>query len=178
VKRIAWVALLGLALVGRAHGALALAGYFQAQNVTRFVVVDRDTGERSPWLFVGDLYQGYMVMGFESGAEVLILERENNTVRLPLGAPRARTELRLNIAPNGTLTLAGETITVAELERRFRSMRGSAVGFEVRTQPGVDAWETLNSIVAMLRDSAANQWSIRVIDTTTARKTSAVDTAE
>jgi hypothetical protein len=172
--------LLGLVLVAPAQAALALAGYFQAQNVARFVVVDRDTGERSPWLFIGDLYQGYMVMRFEPGEEVLILERDNNTVRLPLGAPRAREELRLGIAPNGTLTLSNETMTVDELERRFKSLRasGRAVGFEVRTQPGVDAWETLNRVVAMLRDSGANQWSIRVIDLTAARKTSSLDTAE
>jgi hypothetical protein len=165
-KRIGLLSLLTLGAV-HARAALSLAGYFQAQNVARFVVVDSATGERSPWLFIGDLYQGYMVMRFDAAGEVLVLERDHQETRLPLGAS-GRTNLGLSIAPNGALSLGGESITVSELERRFKDLRsgGRAVGFEVRTQPGVDGWETLNRIVAMLRDSGANQWAIRVIDVT------------
>lgn len=168
LKRILVPALLFLGVAAPTRAGLALCGYLTGQNVVRFVLVDQETGERSPWLFVGDLYHGYMLMRFDAANEVLVLEQGNDEIRVPFGASRSRAELRLTVAPNGNLSLAGRPTTLAELESQLKQYRasGSPVVLDVRTQPGVEAKEALTSVVTMLRDSGANQWVVRVTDVT------------
>jgi biopolymer transport protein ExbD len=169
--RIGLVALVAVAAVSVARAGFELTGYLKAHNVTRFVVVDLETGEQSPWLFVGDRFHDFMVMRFDANEEVLTMEQGNTVVRLPLGS-RVKAEVQLTIRPDGTITMDGQPTTVEAVETVLKdfSASGRSVSFVVRSQPGQESFDAINKITNMLRDSGTKKWSLRLTDVTAERK--------
>ena len=73
-----------------AFGTIEFCGFMSDSRAVRFVLTDSDTGVRSTWLGVGELFQGYTIMEFNIKSEVLVVRRDPETLRLPLQTSKIR----------------------------------------------------------------------------------------
>jgi len=101
----------------RAAATPELAGFFVLSDQAYFVLVDAESETTSGWLRVGDSFQGWRVEEFQSDADAVILQRENERVRISL---RTAAILDDGIAFSGDIAVgAGRVINVSQGLLRF-----------------------------------------------------------
>ena len=83
--------LLLLAVCAEGRAALQFEGFLSDSGSVRFVLSNSESGRRSPWLSIGDSFEGHKVVSFDAKSEVLTLQTARETLRLFLKPP-ATTE--------------------------------------------------------------------------------------
>ena len=73
-----------------ARATLEFSGYLRAANETRFVISDSAAGQVSPWLRLGETFQGFVVKNFSPAEEILTVARDGTVLRLPLKTARVK----------------------------------------------------------------------------------------
>lgn len=94
-----------------------LAGYFIIAHRASFVLLEPESGERSGWLEVGDIFTGYRIVEFRREESVVFLERDGERIPIPLRNAIIREQ---QIAFSGEIVIgSGEALNVAEGSLRF-----------------------------------------------------------
>jgi len=68
------------------HPSLEFEGYMLVPKESRFVISDPVADKRSGWLTIGDRFEGFTIVAFDSKGEIISLKNGNETIRLRLKA--------------------------------------------------------------------------------------------
>lgn len=159
------------------HGALEFSGYMKSGDAVQFVIMDVDARVTSGFLVVGSTFRGHKVIAFDPEREVLLLEREGKTIRLPLKDSRVRegssavppkVELKVAITQDGTPVVNGQAITFEAFDILLRKHAESgmplALSFHQPPDPSRAVHETIKKLHRALGQSGVKKTSIKIVD--------------
>jgi hypothetical protein len=81
---------------------MQFSGFFLTTDESLFTLSDKDSGESSGWLKVGESFHSYTIRSFDRGHEVITVEKDGQSLRLSLRESKVK-DGKMTI--NGTITL-------------------------------------------------------------------------
>jgi hypothetical protein len=78
------------------------SGFFLTTNESLFTLSDKDSGESSGWLKIGESFHSYTIKSFDREHEVITVEKDGQPLRLNLRESKVK-DGKMTI--NGTITL-------------------------------------------------------------------------
>ena len=171
------IAALVLCFSPASHAALEFTGYMRLKEVSQFVVTDRDSGATSGWLTIGSVFEGGKVTAFDELQEVLVLDLDGKSIRLPLreahvrdgkAAPPEKIELTLKISPDGSLMIEDRAVELAAFDALLRkyAASGAPLALYYYSSPvyGAKAQATLEAVMRLVPKSGVKKYSMKVVD--------------
>ncbi len=98
------LALLGFLATG-ARAEVQFSGYFITPEGRLFILSDPDRNQNSPWMRVGDSFEGFTLRSFDQPHEFVTVESNGVRRNLPLRASKVKSD---RIAVRGTMRFGKE----------------------------------------------------------------------
>lgn len=158
------------------HAALEFTGYMRLKDEVRFVVTDLDSGTTSGFLTIGSVFEGHKVTAFDERSEVLVLDLNGQSIRLPLKdahvrdgstAPPEKIELQLKISSDGALTIDDRAVDLDTFDALLRKHAATGAPLALYYHSSLDysakAQATLEAVMRLVPKSGVKKYSMKFI---------------
>ena len=118
-----------LCTTNRLRADLEFSGYLTIGKQVHFVVTDLQSHKSSPWLAIGDSFQGMMVTAFDAKNETISLKGPDGPIYLPIKASRVKSSkwaekivVRLMVRNGGEVSISAPASASESLDSLLGSL--------------------------------------------------------